>query len=406
MQVVRFDKAEIKTDKSTWKKTTDGRLRVPVTLTRTGIFNYYDSTGKLIRELRSEEEVLKAESLQTMEGMYFTDEHPPEFLTPDNWKNYSTGTVGDTITPRKDNIITFIDSFLSVFDRNTQQLMEDGIKQEVSCGYTCRTIMDSGVWNGLPYDARQVDIKYNHVSLVKKGRAGSKVKIRRDSAEENVLIEAEINSNNNDICYNNINSSNQNDTKNTNYSVNLKNDNENEKQGRFYSMLIEGTEVKLDAVGEAILPKFIKAKEDKIAELEKQVAKIDSLEAKAAKLEMDLAEAQKIDVETLVKERVAVIEKAKNYVKNDSFDGKSIKDIKKQAVQEALKGKDFSQVTDGFYNEYFNLLENKPSVNTGSSSLRKDFEQGSKTNPEQKNDIDSLVDILVKADSKDKKGDK
>ncbi|MEN9438895.1 MAG: hypothetical protein RL613_357, partial [Fusobacteriota bacterium] len=57
MQVVRFDKAEIKTDKSTWKKTTDGRLRVPVTLTRTGIFNYYDSTGKLIRELRSEEEV-------------------------------------------------------------------------------------------------------------------------------------------------------------------------------------------------------------------------------------------------------------------------------------------------------------------------------------------------------------
>jgi hypothetical protein len=171
-------------------------------------------------------------------------------------------------------------------------------------------------------------------------------------------------------------------------------------------MLIEGTEVKLDAVGEAILPKFIKAKEDKIAELEKQVAKIDSLEAKAAKLEMDLAEAQKIDVETLVKERVAVIEKAKNYVKNDSFDGKSIKDIKKQAVQEALKGKDFSQVTDGFYNEYFNLLENKPSVNTGSSSLRKDFEQGSKTNPEQKNDIDSLVDILVKADSKDKKGDK
>jgi len=404
MQVVRFDKAEIKNDKSKWVKTQDGRLRVPVTLTRTGIFNYYDSTGKLIRELRSEEEVLKAESLSTMEGMYFTDEHPPEFLTPDNWKTYAKGVVGDIITLRKDGNITFIDGFITIFDEATQNILQDGIKQEVSCGYTCKTIMDSGIWNGQEYDARQIDINYNHNSLVKKGRAGSKVKIRKDSTEENVLIEVENNSNNNDICYNNINSSNQNDTNITLNSVIQKNDNENEKQGRIYSMLIEGTEVKLDAVGEAILPKFIKEKENKIAELEKQVAKIDALEAQKTKLENDLAEAKKIDVETLVKERVAVIEKAKNYVKNDSFDGKSIFEIKKNAVQEALKGKDFTQVTDGFYNEYFKILDNKPAVNASSSSLRKDFEQNTQTT-EQKNDMASLVDILVKADSKNK-GDK
>ena len=51
--------------------------------------------------------------------------------------------------------------------------MVDGGNKDLSCGYTLNLDEESGVYNGQPYTHRQRDIKYNHLAIVKAGRAGN-----------------------------------------------------------------------------------------------------------------------------------------------------------------------------------------------------------------------------------------
>ena len=366
----RYDKANICQDKSTWEKLTDGRLRVPVTITRTGIFNYYTADGKLIRELRSDEEVLKPNSLNTAKGMYFTDEHPPELVDTINFNQYAKGAFSDVINIRKDGIITYIDTFLTIFDEKTQLLLETGKKEQISCGYLCDVVFQSGVWNGLEYDAYQKNIDYNHGSLVSLGRAGSNVKIRRDSQEINVFIESE-----------------------------LKKDGNNNKSEGKKTMLINGREVKLDEAGEIIISQVLESKQNEIKKLEDKVKQIDSLEAKLLKVEKELEESKSINLDDLVDLRNSIISKASNYLKIDSFKGFSNSEIMKKAVISAYKDKDLSKKEDSFFTVAFDLLEDKPLTVEKTPSIQDFFNKDTKEN-QFKDDSNDLVNILVKANNK------
>ncbi len=51
----------------------------------------------------------------------------------------------------------------------------------MSCGYTADVENASGVWMGMPYDAIQRNIRYNHIVLTDKGRAGDNARIKIDS---------------------------------------------------------------------------------------------------------------------------------------------------------------------------------------------------------------------------------
>ena len=51
--------------------------------------------------------------------------------------------------------------------------MMDICSKNLSCGYTLNLDEESGVYNGQPYTHRQRDIKYNHLAIVKAGRAGN-----------------------------------------------------------------------------------------------------------------------------------------------------------------------------------------------------------------------------------------
>lgn len=366
----RYDKANICQDKSTWEKLTDGRLRVPVTITRTGIFNYYTADGKLIRELRSDEEVLKPNSLNTAKGMYFTDEHPPELVDTINFNQYAKGAFSDVVNIRKDGIITYIDTFLTIFDEKTQLLLETGKKEQISCGYLCDVVFQSGVWNGLEYDAYQKNIDYNHGSLVSLGRAGSNVKIRRDSQEINVFIESE-----------------------------LKKDGNNNKSEEKKTMLINGREVKLDEAGEIIISQVLESKQNEIKKLEDKVKQIDSLEAKLLKVEKELEESKSINLDDLVDLRNSIISKASNYLKIDSFKGFSNFEIMKKAVISAYKDKDLSKKEDSFFTVAFDLLEDKPLTVEKTPSIQDFFNKDTKEN-QFKDDSNDLVNILVKANNK------
>ena len=164
----------------------NGSVRMPVTMTRSGVFKYQDSmTGKVIYELRPDEEVFKADSSNTAVSLPVTDDHPPEMINPDNYKMYMKGLTDPEV--KKDG--QFMKSGMTIIDKDLLNKIKSG-KRQLSLGYTVEVEDSPGVWNGIKYDKVQKNIKYNHLSVVDVARAGSQVRI--DSEDIPILEYEEI----------------------------------------------------------------------------------------------------------------------------------------------------------------------------------------------------------------------
>lgn len=151
----------------------DGRI------TRTGVFvySYLKADGSVgeLRELRHPDDVFNEKSLRTADMLPITVGHPPTFLDADNARTFAVGASG---TALRDGI--FVRTPLKVFDRAGNEAIEAGW-EELSCGYTCDVVFEAGEFEGERYDARQVNIEYNHVAICERGRAGREVRLRADS---------------------------------------------------------------------------------------------------------------------------------------------------------------------------------------------------------------------------------
>lgn len=157
---------------------TTGFLHAKARVTRSGVFDYYTEDGDLIREYRSPEEVFDEKSIQSLRLKPITDDHPEDMITVDNIKDFQIGTVGEDI--QKDNdfltasiIITDKEMITTVVNRKKVNL-----PIELSLGYNCDVLPDMGIhdkdgW----YTHSQHKIKYNHLSIVDKARAGRDVRI-------------------------------------------------------------------------------------------------------------------------------------------------------------------------------------------------------------------------------------
>lgn len=174
MQVTRLDYGTMPTP----TKTSQGYLKAPCYATRAGIFVYRNNDGSVRRELRPPEEVFDAESMKTLAGVPVTDDHPPCLLDCNNTANFAKGFTGDMVS----KVDEFIEIPLTVTSADLIAAIETKEKIETSCGYMAELDESPGVWNGQKYDAIQRKIRYNHLAIVPKGRAGSDVKIRIDSA--------------------------------------------------------------------------------------------------------------------------------------------------------------------------------------------------------------------------------
>lgn len=165
-------------------RTPQGYLRVPVHATRTGVFTYLNPDGTIRRELRHPEDVFAPESLATLRGIPVTDDHPnlkdPNviLISADNTKNYMVGFTGDEAHQDGDHVATVA----TITDADVINNIIRG-KREVSCGYACQREHVPGEYNGMRYDVRQRNIVYNHLAVVNRGRAGSTVRLRLDSAD-------------------------------------------------------------------------------------------------------------------------------------------------------------------------------------------------------------------------------
>jgi hypothetical protein len=179
VHVQRYDQGEL-TERFDALDAT-GALRVPARLTRTGVFSYRLPDGATRRELRHPDEVFKADSLASLSLATLTLRHPKAGkVDSDTFKALSVGTVGEKVGVEATK---FIKATVVVKDAAAVQSVQRGDTRELSCGYTAELIMDSGTFEGQPYDARQTNITYNHVALVERGRAGSEVRVL-DGADE------------------------------------------------------------------------------------------------------------------------------------------------------------------------------------------------------------------------------
>lgn len=177
-RVERFDfGARLRAD----KMTEQGGAKVGARLSRIGVQEYHDGTGKVIREYRPPEQVFDEKSLATFITSTVTDGHPEE-VTPQNWKALAVGFV---LNPHRDG--RYVAADLVIQDAATLKKIDAGDLVEISCGYSTDLVMQSGTSpDGERYDAVQTALRINHVALGPSswGRAGPAVKLQLDSLRE------------------------------------------------------------------------------------------------------------------------------------------------------------------------------------------------------------------------------
>ena len=172
--------------------TSQGFLVVDANLTRAGVFDYYDKDGKLIRELRSPEEVFKQASLDSLKFAPLTKFHPKEMVDSNNAKRVQVGSIGENIVRKGD----FVSGKVVINDKKEvdEILAKWGRDEEVelSMGYDAEVVEVAGEHHkDGNYDKMQTNIVYNHGSIVTKGRAGSQVKLIMDAEDEATKLSKE-----------------------------------------------------------------------------------------------------------------------------------------------------------------------------------------------------------------------
>lgn len=153
----RYDSVAIKAT-----KTSEGFIRDAPIVGRTGILKYQNADGSIRYEYRPPDEAFNADSLASLQGKPITVGHKAMVSAANAAKVQPIGTVltagrqdGDTI--RADIVI---------YDLPTNA-------RELSCGYSLDLDETPGTApDGQHYDAVQRNIRYNHVAVVPRGRAG------------------------------------------------------------------------------------------------------------------------------------------------------------------------------------------------------------------------------------------
>ena len=164
--VIRYDMIEVKAQVDD-----NGFIRDKPVITRAGIFPYRARNGIVTKEYRPDEEVFADASLSSLAGIPITDGHSG-LINSDN----ATGIIGTVTSPgakQETNVVADI-----VIHRSKQI----GNRRELSLGYRCDIDEAPGEYNGEKYDAIQRNIRYNHLAVVNKGRAGN-ARLRLDAAD-------------------------------------------------------------------------------------------------------------------------------------------------------------------------------------------------------------------------------
>lgn len=315
---IRFDQMPLMAERDD-----QGFLVAPACYTRTGVFYYINDDGSVRAELRLAEEVFSDQAMKSMQMLPVTNDHPPVMLNPENSKQYTVGFSSENVTRKNDTA----NGFIKVTDKDAIADVENGRKEELSMGYQCLLEDSPGVWEGIKYDVIQRNIKYNHIALVEKGRAGSQCRIKTDSDDLRFKVNKPSNVGGKNMATKII------------------------KVGKFDCEVVESSaqilKNHLDEQAEkekSMMDEFEKMKKD-LAEMKKKVdqmeGKKDAAEAELKKAQENLEEMKKdasdhVKMNKLVKERTDLIEKCKPFANEDTkFDELDNTQLKKLVVEKA-----------------------------------------------------------------------
>jgi len=148
-----------------------------VALARTGTLLYGDgeipvepdNTG-LIVVTRGDDDLFRPETMASAEGKPITNDHPDDWVKPENWKELCCG-VGQNIRRGEGLEDNLLIGDLLVTDKQAIEDVMNG-KVEISLGYDTDYLqLEKG-------KATQSNIVINHIALVEKGRNGNRCAIK------------------------------------------------------------------------------------------------------------------------------------------------------------------------------------------------------------------------------------
>lgn len=356
-KVNRFDFRKI--EKA--RKTDNGFLIAPVKATRSGVFTYRTADGGILKEYRPDEEVFNSDSMGSLAFVPVTNRHPKRgLLKPSTAKKDAVGSVGENIEKSG----SFLKAVLSVFDEEAINDIENNGIQEVSCGYTADLEFTPGIApDGEKYDAIQRNIRYNHIALVRRGRAGPEARLKLDDASA-ILDDGEIEID--DLYF---------DDKDKNKYKDKK-----PKEGNMPKIKLDGMEFEVEsALAGAIkaeikdqsaeaVKKAMKEKDQEMAEKKKKdKEKQDEMQAKldAANEELEKAKGEKLDdkqIHAMAKERSALLDSASKFVsKETKLDEMTNLEIKTEVVKQNCKVDEAQLESEVYVQARFDaVMESKP----------------------------------------------
>lgn len=355
----RYDVAPIER----YELTPEGYLRLHATIARTGVQHYSNGDGSIRREYRAPEDVALPESLASFAGKSVTDEHPPVLLDSANTKNYQKGFTGSEIV--YDN--GFVRAVMTITDQELIDKIQRGDATEVSAGYRVSFDANPGTTpDGEPYDGRQTEIIGNHVAVVKTGRAGPQVKLhldRQDAADPSLI---------------------SGDSPMTTAKVVFDGADFEVSEGIALAIGKERADAKTsyeamkkqydEMCGQASkLKEEMDAMEQKMkAQCDAAEGRADALAAENTSLKADLEAAKAVNVDSLVEDRLALIEKAKPVLDSAyAFAGKSAREIMVDAVK-AVRGDsmDLSERSDDYVQAAFDTIALDGRTDSSTGPLR------------------------------------
>jgi len=356
----RYDVAPIEK----YELTPEGYLRCWSTIARTGVQMYTDADGSVRREYRPETEVASPESLASFAGKAITLEHPPVLLDSANTKDYQIGFSGTEVV--YDN--GFVRAVMTITDQDAIERIMRGDAKEVSAGYRVNYEANAGVTDGGEnYDGIQKEISGNHIAVVRRGRAGPQVKLhldRLDAADPSLITPIEEPSVTAKVNFDGAEFE-------VTESVALAITKEREDAKMSYEdmkkmydgMMSEASKMKeeMDA-----MHKEMKGKQDSAE------GRADALAEENTALKADLDSAKQVNVDSLVEERIALIDKARPSL-DSAFDfaGKSVREIMEASIKAVRGDSDLSVRSDDYVTAMFDtLVEAGSRDDSGTQELR------------------------------------
>lgn len=330
--------------------TDEGYLKVSGRIARTGIQPYTAADGSVRLEYRPEEEVSSQEAIESFKGKCVTDNHPPVLLDSANTKDYAVGFT-DSDVLYSDG---FVNATLTITDKDVIEKVMKGRARELSCGYRVEFDATPGTTpNGERYDGIQRNIRGNHVALVDRGRAGPTVRLALDSADAadaTLLIPHQEIQMTASIVFDGASfeadpalvaaiTAEREDAKGSYADMKRKYD----------EMMANASKMKeeMDAM-----------KKEMNGKCDSAEGRADALAEEVETLKQELEAAKQINVDSLVEERIALIDKARSTL-DSAFDfaGKTAREIMEASIK-SVRGDsiDLSEKSDDYVNAMFDTL--------------------------------------------------